>query len=193
MIIEIDNINRNFPLTLETFVFIDDSNYAIITFGYECRYIGANNYIAIWWIIDIKENAISLNEIYTHVKNIKDKYTKVQIHINKNEILETYFKHLNLSNLQCDNEQVLPFAKGILKDERVKVPSKFKEKINNSLKTYTIENQNTLINCLLLSLSKIKFQTLGTENDIERIKILSEMKIDNRIPSKFDSIITTHC
>lgn len=193
MRIEIDNIDRNFPLTLETFIFIDDSKYAIITFGYECRYIGANNYVAVWWIIDIKENTISLNEIYTHAKNIRDKHNKVRIYINQNEILEKYFKDLKLKNIECNIEQVLPFAKGILRDERVKVPSKFKDIINNNLKDYTFEKQNILINCLLLGLSKVEFQTLAPEDDIERRKILSELKEDEGIPSKYDSSRIIHC
>jgi len=41
MRIEIDGVNRNFPIALETFTFVDNFNYAIITFGCECRYIGA--------------------------------------------------------------------------------------------------------------------------------------------------------
>lgn len=194
MRIKIDEINRNFPITLETFVFIDNCKYAIITFGCECRYIGTGNYIALWWIIEMKENFISLDEIHKYIKTLREKYdTLHNIYINENKILGNYFTKLNLKHISYNIEEILPFTKGILRDERIKIPSEFKEKINNSLQIYTIENQNTLTNCLLLGLSKIKFQTLAPEDDIERRKILSELKEVDGIPSKYDSVRIIYC
>ena len=179
---------------LETFIFVDGDNYAIITFGCECRYIGVSNYVAIWWIIDMKENFISLNEIYNHVESLKKKYDILdKIYINENKVLEKYFKKLSLESISYNAEEILPFAKGILKDERIKLPSEFKERINNSLKSYTIENQNTLINCLLLGLSKMEFQTLAPEDDIERRKFLSEVKEVDGFPSKYHSPNIIYC
>ena len=194
MRIEIDGTNRNFPIALETFIFIDNSNYAIITFSCECRYIGAGNFIVVWWVVDMIENFISLNEIYNHIESLRKKHdTLHKIYINENKVLEKYFKRLNLKSITYNIENILPFTKGILRDERIKLPSEFKEKINNSLKNYTIENQNTLTNCLLLGLSKIEFQTLAPEDDIERRKILSEVKEADGFPSKYDSANIIYC
>lgn len=185
MRIEIDNISRNFPLILETFIFVDGSNYAIITFGRECRYIGVNNYVVMWWILDVKENPVSLNEIYIHVENLIEKYGVKKIYINKNEMLETYFSKLNLTSVTHNVEEILPFAKGILKDERVNVPSAFKENINKNLKNYNIENQNTLTNCLVFGLSKLEIDPLTFGDDIEKTKILAKAEEYEGAPSPY--------